>query len=218
MGLCGLARIGFWDPWSLSGNSLVTHELLHGRVIATFAPPEWYETTVRAAWSPAGQDGMSLEIEVRTRSVGKLRDLEVQILNSFAVGDPGLASSRLRTIVTPERTGRLGNDGREHGPTSDPDSPGSNVVSSPSVMERPQVPIRDGGLQFRSLVHPEDVSRVLDLPGSPVERIALFGHDLERGVVLRGRVRAWWLPEGTTQARWAQCAAEFLDEPPPLRT
>jgi hypothetical protein len=50
----------------------------------------------------------------------------------------------------------------------------------------------------------------------------LFGHDLERGVVLRGRLRAIWLDqpsnaEGLAALNEAAYDA-FCSEPPPLTT
>jgi hypothetical protein len=74
------------------------------------------------------------------------------------------------------------------------------------------------------MVHPADLARQeLTAEG---ERSAtchlqhpLFQAEwLEKGVILRGRARAWFLPAGINRAVMAACFAEFAAADPPLGT
>ena len=47
-------------------------------------------------------------------------------------------------------------------------------------------------------------------------RYGLFGHDLEKGVVLRARLRAVWIRSQTPDVDARALFEEFLREPPPL--
>jgi hypothetical protein len=77
------------------------------------------------------------------------------------------------------------------------------------------------------MAHPDDVARRMliseKFPHSPEGRLVatrygLFGHDLEKGVVVRGRVRGLWLPDPPSQLTRTSAAEfrRFLDQPLPL--
>jgi hypothetical protein len=70
------------------------------------------------------------------------------------------------------------------------------------------------------LAHPDDVSRRIHEGTLPftTTRYALFGHDLEKGVVLRARLRGYWRPKTSALADAERLYAEFLGEPLPLST
>lgn len=79
---------------------------------------------------------------------------------------------------------------------------------------------------YVEIAHPEDLAprpegddaaRLFTDPGRAWAR-PLFGHDLERGVVLRGRVRGIWLPSRPGQTAVDRLIRSFLAEPPPLGT
>jgi hypothetical protein len=81
------------------------------------------------------------------------------------------------------------------------------------------------GQSVVEMIHPQDVSRRIllckvGLESTPVPAIgvrhALFGHDLEKGVVVRARMRAIWF-RGAEDA-WLSDTAfrRFLGMPPPL--
>ena len=213
LGLAGVAEPGRWEADALSGASLVGVETRHGRVEATYAPPGWWDLTVRAAWSPRGQDGMDLEIQVSTLSVGKLRRVEV-----FAQNDPAGASSALgERVVEPSnaRSASLSYDGRE--PTLDdlttlPPGPIPPLLSRYGEADPP--------VAYVEFVHPQDVTRRIrrEADSRRSARYGLFGHDLEKGIVLRARLRGLWLPAEAAEGEARGRFAEFLAEPPPLLT
>jgi hypothetical protein len=71
------------------------------------------------------------------------------------------------------------------------------------------------------MAHPDDVARWIcegDRTASftPTFRYGLFGHDLEKGVVLRGRLRGAWITTRDLKAESIRRMDEFLHEPPPL--
>ncbi|HEX8199484.1 MAG TPA: hypothetical protein VF590_03290 [Isosphaeraceae bacterium] len=217
LGLEGVAERGRWDPDALSGATLVGHECRLGRVEATYAPPGWGDLSVRAAWSPQADDGIDLQIQINALSVGRLRAVEVKlasVLGAAAAGSPRQVEPR------DARSAGLSYDGREpdlHGLiTLPPGGPGS---FAPLVL--PAAGLE--GWRYAEMVHPEDVSRRI-LEGGPAPqpcgaiRCGLFGYDLERGVVLRARLRGLWLraegAEAATRARFEQ----FVREPLPLMT
>jgi hypothetical protein len=70
-----------------------------------------------------------------------------------------------------------------------------------------------GTSTYLELVHPDDRSPNESPPRPGWLRHSLFGHDLEKGVVLRGRLRGIWLAD-TTEA--ASRLDRFLREPLPL--
>jgi hypothetical protein len=215
LGLDGVAELGRWDPAALSGATLVGVECRHGRVEATYAPPGWGVMTVRAAWAPSGDEdeGVDLEIQLGARSVDELHAVEVRLVSTLqaALAPPGLG------LVEPRdaRSAGLTYDGRE------PDL--SGLTTRPPRAPRPvwlaSPPGEPTALRYLEMVHPDDLSRRIltgDLPRTL--RTALFGYDLERGVILRGRLRGLWLPGEADDAEVARRFDQFLHEPLPLAT
>jgi hypothetical protein len=79
------------------------------------------------------------------------------------------------------------------------------------------------GWTYIELVHPHDAARRITEAGKPASlghttRYGLFGHDLERGVVLRGRLRGLWTTSPTARDDALARYEEFLSLPPPLGT
>ena len=83
-------------------------------------------------------------------------------------------------------------------------------------------------ISYVELFQLEDVSRLI-LESTPDDETgmnggkvscqhALFGRDLERGVVLRARLRRIWLTREADLEFAQQCGACFLEEPPALNT
>src|SRR5205823_4180095 len=88
-------------------------------------------------------------------------------------------------------------------------------------------PWEDIAGSYVEMVRPEDVARLMVISqGGPGDRKAqavatrhgLFGLDLEKGVVLRGRLRGRWVtgPPERLAITAAREFRQFLDEPPPL--
>jgi len=76
---------------------------------------------------------------------------------------------------------------------------------------------RQGALAI--MVHPADLGhRELTVtPGASHLRHQLFRTEsLEKGVLLRARAKAWFLPSGVDRAELARCFAEFAAAEPPL--
>jgi hypothetical protein len=213
LALEGLSAVGRWDAEATSGRSLVSAEQRLGRIEATYVPEGWDELTLRAAWSSPSDDVIDLEIEISTRSVGRLKSVEARVLSTLTPPPgPGVYRS-----VEPRdaRSAGLTYDGRETDLSELSTGP-------PGPIRTPWLAPKSGreGWTYVELVHPDDASRRLfegRLP-FPTCRSGLFGFDLERGVVLRGRLRGIWLRKSEAFAGAERHLDAFLKEPPPLST
>jgi hypothetical protein len=212
LGLEGLAARGRFDPDALRGASLVACERRFDRIEATYAPVGWGEMTLRAAWWPGGEQAVDAQIELSARSVGELKAVEVLTTSRIAAGTT--PSGARRVWPRDARSAVLSYDGREPDltrlTTEPPRLPGESPLWLGRTADCP-------GWRFLALAHPDDVSRRIT-DGLDVVRDALFGYDLERGVVLRGRLRGVWLPEAATEHAAAEEFRRFLDRPLPLTT
>jgi hypothetical protein len=183
---------------------------------------------VRASWRPdEHRRCLDLEVQATARSVGELRSLEVVVASRFL--DLGTPAGPLASWVRPRdaHTAALSYDGREPAEelarlTTLPVLPAARPAFGPVQVLSPS-PELPG--DYFEMVHPQDVSRQVILGTASVEpptgsaigiRHALFGHDLERGVALRGRLRATWRAGAATGWDLMQAFREFLEEPPPL--
>ena len=207
LGLAGVAEVGRTAPAALDGKTLVEHACRRGRIEATYAPPGWGELVVRACWAPTPEGGMDLEIQLSARSVGRLHAVEV-LVHSGPIA-PGPRASR---FVEPRdaRAAGLSYDGRE--------TDLHRLTTLPPRDLGPLLSRAEGTRDiYAEFAHPRDVSRRTLWGGGSARaaRYALFGHDLERGVVLRGRVRGHWLAEAQA-AEFRALHARFLAEPPSL--
>lgn len=220
LGLEGLAAVGRWAPDALSGASLTGVERHFERVEATYAPEGWDDLTVRAAWSPFGDEGVDLEIQVSTRSVGRLKALEVKLLSQLP--EPGRGPRPKRWVEPRDALAAgLSYDGRERdvrGLTTLPPADEINPLA-PRIFPVPW----DDGWSYIEMVLPNDAARRITEASKPASlghttRYGLFGHDLERGVVLRGRLRGIWTDSKTAKEDALDSYEQFLREPPPLGT
>jgi hypothetical protein len=213
LGLEGLAEVARREPRVFSDRSLTFHEQRFDRVEATYRPTGWGEMLLKASWFPVAEDGIGLEIEMSARSVEELHRVEVLILSSLEPLPP-LGSHR--SVEPRDReSATLSYDGREHDlsalVTGPPGSPLGPWLASKTGRE---------GWTYLEMVRPEDSARRVNEGKLPFRstRYGLFGYDLERGVVLRGRLRGIWTPTiGAFEVAEARFR-DFLDEPPPLRT
>ncbi len=89
------------------------------------------------------------------------------------------------------------------------------IVASVPILGRPF---------FLQIAHPDDLSRrPVDVElqtesRDGIVRCRLFGHDLEKGVVLRGRVRGTFLDQRPTPDMLNRLVGAFVDQPLPLGT
>ena len=218
-GRAGLVREGAAGPFlCLTGLAAVGRRDDAAFTADSFEPPAWHGLTVRAGWTSCRDGrGMELEIQASADSVGELRRLEI------------MAETRPRSLtakdgaepqwkVEPRDRWAAGStyDGRE------PDALLKRLVTLQVGEHRSPSNYPD----FASLCCGSDVgirgsffeiARTITTQQHAAEpiRYAFFGFDLEKGVVLRGRLRVVSLDES---ADWRDERNRFLAEPPPLRT
>ena len=233
LSLEGAAAPGRRDFHGFCSGSLVGVELSRSSVQATYAPPGWAGLQLRASWTPvANREGIDLDVQVSTSSVGELKSVEVYVATRlFDHENDAIGACPLASWVTPRdaRSASLSYDGRE--------TPGElrllatlpvpgadDSAFAPLSLARPW-PDRSG--RYVEMVHPHDVSRRiiqspnrdLHVPGSELAvRYALFGHDLDKGVIVRGRLRGLWVSTKSPGEAIGQAYQEFLELPPPLGT
>lgn len=222
LSLEGIAAVSRSDPSVFGHASLVGFERRLERVEATFAPADWHELTIRAAWSPWGEagEGVDLEVQVSTRSVGLLKRVEVKLASILP--EPAGSGARRKRWVEPRdaRAAMLSYDGREsdvHELTTLPPFEGDRLA--PRVLPGPW----PDGSTYVEIVHPHDAARRITETSKVASlghttRYGLFGHDLERGIVLRARLRGLWLTSKTPERDALERYEQFLKEPLPLGT
>lgn len=146
------------------------------------------DVLLRAVWSALDENGVDLEVEASTRSVGLVQGL------SLILGSRWPLSSRVQVLDTPAGDAPL-------------------VLMPPSIRQTitlatmPSFP----GQTYVEMAQPFGlVDEPAEHPGAG-SRYRFFGHDLERGVLLRGRIRGVWVPgeASVEQANqlWRQFAA-----------
>jgi len=135
---------------------------------------------------------------------------------------PEKTSPRRRRWVEPRdvRSAGLSYDGREadaRGLTTLP--PAVEETLAPRVLPAPWT----GGRSYVEMVALRDVARRITEGGTissvgHTTRYGLFGHDLEKGVVLRARLRGLWTESKTPESEALEHLGRFLREPLPLGT
>jgi hypothetical protein len=230
LGLDHVAVIGRRDESVFDRASLASFECHRGRIQAIFAPRRWRGLKVRAAWGPTpDRDGFDLEVQVWSTSTGVFRHLEVAVASSWsdAVGRAaplGLYSVEARDV----HAAALTYDGREPADVLRSLVTGP-VATSPEELEAVWYPTPGPSPQgercYLEMVRPNDCARRIIGHFAAREdprrdrrstRYGLFGHDLEKGVVLRARVRGIWLPCRCDEREKHRRHAAFLGEPPAL--
>lgn len=218
LALEGVAAIGRSEPGALSGATLIGHERVAERVEATYAPVDWGGLTVRAAWVPVEGDAISLEVQVSARTVDELKGVEVKVA-SVLPEPAGTGSVRRWVEPRDARSAGLSYDGRERdiqGLTTLP-PPDESSPLAPRVVPGPW----PDAWSYIEVVHPDDAARRITEAAKRTSlghttRYGLFGHDLEKGVVLRARLRGVWTQSSTARQDALVLYERFLREPPPL--
>ncbi len=229
LGLDHIAAIGRRDESAFTGPSLTAFEQHRGRIQATYTPPGWHGLSVRAAWGPMpDHDGFDLEVQVSATSVGLLRHLEVAVVSTWAPTifpeDVGFSIVEPRDV----HAAALSYDGREP-PRCFATSPRCPYrpplpIPSPRPVTRYRIPGRHRRHSYVEMVQPNDCARRIVrgmlAEGKPYPaqsiRYGLFGHDLEKGVVLRGRIRGVWIDAAVAAEEARRRHEAFLREPPAL--
>jgi hypothetical protein len=224
--LHGLAAAGRLESQVFTPATLIHVERYRSRVQATFAPQGWDGLTVRSAWSPScGGAGVDLEVQASATSVGLLRDVEVMVQSQWELAGGREPTAVMGRWVVPRdaRSASLSYDGREAAAdlrslTTLPIREGSRtgIFRPPGVAE---------GAYYVEMVQPNDVARQIRMEPSQPElplleflilRYGLFGHDFEKGVVFRARMRACWVTSDKHAPGVGSLYQQFVDEPPPL--
>jgi hypothetical protein len=183
--------VGRCDLAALGPDSLVRLEVVRNHARATFTPPGWGGLQVRASWTPTEDaEGIELEIQATASSLNELKRLEVYVGSTLAAtGRPDMAITEVESRDA--KAAGLTYDGRE-------------------PMELLQ------GL----LTHPYDHDESSSNGEGPLfirsVRHGFFGLDLEKGVVLRGRIQGHWFPVSTVEDCAIAAMEQFLSEPLPL--
>ena len=211
LGLEGLKAPGRSAPGALAGASLVAHELRGQTLIATYAPLGWGAIWVQARWTLLSEDTVDLMVEVQARTVGELIGLEVMILS--ALGELPTDGGHRSVDPRDPRSASLSYDGRETDLSALVTGPPVGALGPWCVPKS-----RREGWTYAEFSHTNDVSRRI-LEGKlpfQVARHALFGHDIEKGIVLRARLQAAWLPKPTAMSEIEKKFDRFRSEPLPL--
>jgi len=218
LGLEGLSALGHTSTDVFSFKTLVAWERRSDRVEATYAIETWGGLSVRAVWSLWEENGIDLEVQISASSVGELKALEVKLAS--VLPEPAVGSRPKRWVEPRDaRSAGLSYDGREldvRGLTTLPPCDESNLLV-PRVLPGPW----GDGWSYIEMVLPHDVARRITEAGKPsslghTTRYGLFGHDLEKGVVLRARLRALWSQAKDPRQEALELDERFRHEPPPL--
>jgi hypothetical protein len=224
-----ISLVGRRDEEAFDGSSLVSVEHYRGRIQATYAPRAFHGLSIRAAWGPTpALDGFDLEVQVSVSSSRVLRRLEVEV-GSYLAEAIGTPRSDLACQVQPRdvHAAALPYDGREAMSVLRFLTTMPLPASSPHTLP-PLVCRNPGGIPGQSyveMVRPDDCARRIigeTDPGDAVShwvfsiRYGLFGHDLEKGVVLRGRVRGILGDYVSAEDEVRRQYETFLGEPPSL--
>ena len=196
-----LSAVGRFDSEAFQSATLVEYETYRNSVRATFAPPSWAGLRIRASWSVSPRQTVDLEVQATATSVGELDGLEVDILSRFRQTGEQAVGLPISYVDARDVAAALSSyDGREPEPMLRQLAIGSrNRPLRPSLI---QGPAGEDDLFYVEMVHPDDLARrvsseaILDdvsLTSARTIRYALFGLALEKGVVLRGRLRGCWI-------------------------
>jgi hypothetical protein len=212
------------DLEAFNSKTLVEYERYRHSVRATFAPPSWGGLRVRASWSVAPGDSVDLEVQITASSVGELEGLEVAVVSHLDSGpcDEGAKTGTLvESLASAPASPSKGRDSTDLSP-SDAQVVSAYCPLSPSLIRAPGGP---DDLYYAEMAHPDDLARRISpeplverstAEGSVSMRYSLFGLALEKGVVLRARLRACWIRSRNPAEAAAMIYQAFLREPPPL--
>jgi hypothetical protein len=213
------------DHEAFTAQTLIGMERYRDSVRATYAPPGWDGLVVRASWSATARGAIDLEVQVSASSVGELEGLEVGVLSRFdpARGEAISALPASRVEPRDAASAALTYDGREplHVLRELTTLPVARPLS-PRVYPFSGAP---DDLFYVEMAHPDDVARRISaelipegsaLALSCATRYGLFGHALEKGVILRARLRGIWLRTTNVEAELQSLYQDFLRGPLPL--
>ena len=218
------------DLEAFTRNTLVSFERYRSSVRATYAPFSWGGIQVRAAWIAAAHDAVDLEIQLSASSVGELEGLEVGVHSRLDPAAPEDSNAPLFYMEARDAAAAHSKgDGREPDLRLRQFAVLSDAKPLRPSLHPPHSSAGTGevapGQFYTEMVHPDDLfRRVLTepipaesatVPGGSI-RYALFGLELEKGVILRARLRGQWFHSADPENQAAALYQDFLRQPPPL--
>jgi hypothetical protein len=185
-----------WRPGRLALPRLLAVEIVDARglgarpLVEPAAPPESYarQDTVIVLYKPTAARPVECDCRWRIGDDGRF-ELEVSTLTPGQWGGLSVETSSTFAGEHLHRLGQVGPLVYAYRP------PGADV-------------------SYVEMCHPHD-GIGLDLQGATA-RFRLFGHDLEKGVILRGRLRGLVLPRADDEPAARRHYELFLHEPPHL--
>lgn len=211
------------------GSSLESCEAHRNRVQATYAPRGLSGLIVRATWEPSpSRDGFDLEVQVSALGRRIFRRLEVAVESRWtASAGRDVPEMAYRVEPRDAASAALSYDGRDDPGvlqrlTTLPVTPAAPFILPPRIRRAPEGETVPSYVEMvaaneparRIAIEPADPSA--DEPGLHWTRYGLFGHDLEKGVVLRGRIRGIWVDPSAGDEEVRRRHEAFLQEPPAL--
>ncbi len=226
LALHSIAARGLRDNRAFEGVSLIEVAQHRGRLEASFAPARWDGLRIRASWSraPIGE-GVDLEIQLQATTAEVIGGVEVGIISEW--GQDRSATPSCQVEPRDIRSAGSTYDGRETADmlrtlTTLPVPATSPHPLMPQIFT-PRESIDE--IHYVEMIPPNDCARrIRPQPLSPPSgprpgfsmRYELFGHDLEKGVVLRARLRGLWIHSQSPEQEAWSAYREFLSEPPSL--
>jgi hypothetical protein len=229
LALDGLSQAGRFDPAAFDPQSLTGSEITRGRLEALYQPRDWHGLAIRAAWSPTAlHDGIDLEIQASAPSSAVFSRVEVHVSSRSPSRRGDSAALRVSTIEPGDRQSALNTADGDEAAMIVPCFSGQLLAENRAFALQPLiVPVagENSRLHYVEMAHPDDVVRRIievpagDQPNPPFafsRRYGLLGHDLEKGIVLRARMRGLWIDNESPEETARSLYREFLSEPPPL--
>jgi hypothetical protein len=219
-----LAVPGRCDLEAFSRKTLVGYERYRRSIRATFAPPSWGGLLVRASWSAIAEDVVDLEVQITASSVGELEGLEIGVLSRLDFRESSFQTAAPISVEARESASIPEFDTRDSSIAAPCDI---HFFSATRPLGPSVFPARAGldDLYYVEMAHPDDVARRASFESVAERsagfsgraiRYALFGLPLEKGVVLRARLRGCWARSRAPEQEAAALYQVFLQEPLPL--
>lgn len=220
LGSLGLTAHGKGESGNLSQACLGQIEIVRDRVELTFLPPGWHDTSVRFAWSYAGNHQFDLQVQASTRSLETIQGVEVGVVSSaWSVSesvDNWLVATRDEAAAMRSIDGRQADWlAAQSAFEVDESVTGHGEARDwpPTLLTNPK-----SNISFLETAHPFDISRRYRDAHGLTQQTWSLGYNMERGIILRSRFRGRLVASGE-QADWSTIhnwQSAFLAEPLPL--
>jgi hypothetical protein len=209
---------------AFSGATLVDYDRYRSKVRATYAPPSWGGLIVRASWSVIPEaDAVDLEVQLTASSVGELDGVLAGVVSRHA--PLAVHEAAMETAYIEAREASVPARGEMRGLAAAAWAITSFSASRPLRPCLYRAPDGTRECCYVEMVHPDDLAwrataqpaaeAAATVPGQHV-RYGLFGLSIEKGVILRARLRGCWIRSANPEETARGLYEEFLAQPPPL--